>query len=621
MVAPFFSNQFFFWCASLLIFLMALSIVGVVFRNFSFLHTFFQTTPKFSFRLKVLRFFSALVATPITILTIFSVIFLYFGLNAWFNNTVQSAIREAQKIASAYLKEHQQTLKSHIRELKNDLQQTFHEANLAPIEIKKQKNNFIDDLLTIQTRLRKLDEALLFCTNGSIIGRSQFSFGLEFQRINAPHLARASDKIVIYPNKQRTRFLAITKLHLPGEIYLIASRKVNPQILKKISVTTEASKTYEKILQERHLYTTYFILLFLIIVLAVLFITMWKGLLFADIISMPVQALMNAATKIQNGFYNTRCRIPEKYQKIHEIRQLITTFNHMTQEVDHQQKTLKKVHFELQKKHLFTKNVLSAISSGVIALNRDGEIILINAHALTLLEASLSTLKGKKLKLISPDLWECFLNSKEQQEHQINFLTKKGIIKTFRVRIKGTEQKNQDFLEPVMTFEDITLFVVSERQAAWADLAKRVAHEIKNPLTPIQLSAERLQKRYLPQITENPEIFKQCIQTIQRQVNNLVLILEEFLSFARLPKPEKKSVDLEKLIQREVKFHQEIYPNIEWTLDAHPIFLCIDEQQISQVLINIFKNSVEGISPFKPRETGNPYFSSGNPTRCSDQNF
>ena len=549
--------------------------------------------PLASFYRKFLRFFLTVIGVPIVLLTAFAIVFLYFGVQAWFNQKVQTALSESRITAQAYLKEHQENLKYHVRAFKNDFEQSFKEAlQRSPHNIK----NFapiLNHFLTLQTNIRKLDECIIFSGRGDVIARSQFAFGLEFESIARKSFEKAQNSVLIFPNKRQTRFLGIAKLPYGDDLYLIAARKVDPKILKRIAMMDQAYAAYHKILEDRHAYISWFILLFLGVMILILGGAVWRGFTFADMISRPLQHLIEAAQKIQKGLYSTRCLSDSRPKRLEEINDLITVFNQMAEEVEEQQKALSAVHQELKRRHFLTKNVLKAVSSGVVALDEKGVIVMANARASELLKVGKKNLVGRSLSTVCPELWECFQNIHDQEF--VDILIQGTNPRTFRVHVQGLQNRSAVTLQPVITFDDITLFLIAQRQAAWADIGRRVAHEVKNPLTPIQLSAERLKRRYLPQINKDPDIFESCIETIQRQVKHLSKLLEEFLSFARLPAPQKTEVHLKTLVKEALELQKAAFPEILWRLEGDDLNLECDPGQIGQALTNLFKNSMESI--------------------------
>lgn len=547
---------------------------------------FLSKEPSSRLHLRVIRAFGFLVIAPIVLLAVFSGLFLHFGMQVWFNQKVQVAIHESQAVAQAYLKEHQEVIKQNVRIMARGLQE-----NLPQLLTNK---TLLDGFLTLQSDLLSLTEVVLFSRDGNVVGRSQFSFSLEFEGISGVNLERARHGIVIYPNQRNDRVIALIALQSEADLYLIVSRKVDQQVIERIVATREAATAYKNLLEERWRFSWQFLILFVVFAGVVLALAIWRGLAFSRQLLKPIQKLIGAARQIQEGDFQARVPLAPP-AKIDELEMLAQAFNQMVDEIATQQAELKRTHIELKRRHQFTENVLAGVSSGILGLDAEGRIHLANQRAFELLNQSPISLLDQSLENLLPEWAPVLASPTLPLEAQI--LTKSsGLYKTFRIHVTGCSTEQESREERVITFEDMTEFLAIQRQAAWSDVARRVAHEIKNPLTPIQLSAERLKRRYLPQIHQDPDTFQKCVETITRQVDVLGRIVSEFSVFARLPKPSFAPVDLKGLVENVFCLHQQAYPHLEWTFTSPSslIFTC-DAQQITQVLTNLIKNAVESI--------------------------
>jgi two-component system nitrogen regulation sensor histidine kinase NtrY len=535
-------------------------------------------TPPSGLNSRILRAFAFFVIAPAAVLSLFSVAFLHFGMQIWFNEKVQTALKESQAVASAYLDEHQQVIKNNVRMMAADIR-----GNLSQL---LQTPGMVDGFLTLQSELRSLNEAVLMAHDGQVLGRSQFSFSLEFEG-STFNLERASYDTVIYPNQRNDRVIAITLVD-PGQgFFLVASRKVDQKVLERILATEKAVSAYKALLKERSLFSWSFLVLFLGFTVLLLVLALWRGLVFSKQFLDPIERLIQAARQIQQGDFHQRVETGHG-PRIDELETLARAFNQMVDEIGLQQQELRQTHEELERRHQFTENVLAGISAGILGLDEFGKIHLANERAFELLRSSPDKVIGQELQAVLPEL--------SLEGVSLPFETKIswGLYKTFRVHVTGRSGADSTVGETVITFEDMTHFLAIQRQAAWSDVARRVAHEIKNPLTPIQLSAERLKRRYLPQIQKDPESFDKCVETIMRQVDVLGRIISEFSAFARMPRPSFVDVDLSELLENAFFLQKHAYPTIDWTLNAPPSFFWVcDPQQITQVLTNLLKNSVE----------------------------
>jgi two-component system nitrogen regulation sensor histidine kinase NtrY len=569
-------------------------------KNFIDALPFYKKISDSRLYLRIMRAFGFLVIGPILLLALFSGVFLNLGMQSWFNQKVQIAIEESGAVAQAYLEEHQEVIKQSVRFMVRDIQE-----NLPQIPNSKQ---VLDEFLTFQSALRSLGEAIIFTGQGQVIGRSQFSFSLEFEEISGQNLERARQSVVIYPNRRNDRVIALTQINREKDLFLIVSRKVDQKVLMRLLAVKEAAAAYKNLFEERRLFSVFFTVIFLIITAVIFVLALWRGAVFSKQFLKPIQNLIEAARQIQKGFFQTRVPI-DPQANIDELETLALAFNQMVDEIALQQKELKTTHIELQRRHEFTENVLSGVSSGVLGLDLEGHIRVANQRTFEILKCDASDFIGKTLTEVLPD-WSFLLNAKEYPLETELAVGPLGFQQIFRVHV--TRPKGHESLQEwVITFEDITKFLSIQRQAAWSDVARRVAHEIKNPLTPIQLSAERLKRRYLPQIKEDPETFKKCIETITRQVEGLGKIISEFSRFARLPKPSFSRTLLKEVSESVLLLHTQAYPLIQWHITIpEEIEIQGDIGQITQVLTNLLKNAIEAVEEKNPHHKGgNIWFS------------
>lgn len=536
---------------------------------------------------QVVSVFSLLVIMPAMAMALFSGFFLHLGMQAWFNDKVQTAIQESQAVAEAYLEEHQKVIAHSVRAMKHDLEEVFAQFSAKQVDL--------DDYLTTQAHFRFLNEAIVFSQSGQVIGRSQFSFSLEFEEILGSDLKKSRNEVVIYPNQQHDRVIALIQISPDKDLYLLVSRLVDKKVLQRMASTQEAVGAYQRLLQERSSFAIQFAIIFSVITLLMLLLAIWGGFIFANQLVKPIGRLIQAAGKIREGDLSVRI---DAASAVNELGTLGQAFNQMVTELDAQTRALLAVNQELEQRRQFMGNVLAGVSSGVMGLDQEGRIHLPNTMALNLLEIREEDCIGKKLHDISPELAALFEEARHSLhpvfEQQVT-LERHGQMHVLRVHFTGSAK--QETKEIVMTFDDVTELLSAQRKAAWSDVARRIAHEIKNPLTPIQLSAERLKRRYLKQIQDDPETFKICIETIVRQVEHIGQMVGEFSSFARMPSPVMIQQNLTILCKQALFLEQEAYPDILFNLeisDADPLFVC-DSQQMNQVLMNLLKNAAESI--------------------------
>jgi two-component system nitrogen regulation sensor histidine kinase NtrY len=304
-----------------------------------------------------------------------------------------------------------------------------------------------------------------------------------------------------------------------------------------------------------------------------------------------------AAEKIRGG--DLTARVTERPDD-DEIATLGRTFNRMTSQLAAQQAELITANRQLDERRRFTETVLSGVSAGVIGVDRDGLVTLPNPSALAMLEQSFDEVVGRPFAEVAPEMAELFNKLSDDTAEAVErgqvMMRRSSGTRTLLVRV-AREVTGNELLGYVVTFDDVSELVAAQRNAAWADIARRIAHEIRNPLTPIQLSAERLKRKYLKEVKTDPEVFEQCTDTIIRQVGDIGRMVDEFSAFARMPRPVYREEDLGQLVRQAVFLQQVARQDIRFDsrLPNEPIRLSCDSRQIAQVLTNILQNAIDAI--------------------------
>ncbi|MGB1229952.1 MAG: sensor histidine kinase [Holosporaceae bacterium] len=542
---------------------------------------------------KVVRFLGGLVTLPIVMLTAFSLFLLYFGLHTWFDTKVQTAIAESKNVSAAYLKAHQEVVRQSTTLFLRDLQEAMPHMQQHP--------RFVSDFLTLQVGVRSLSGAVLVQSSGRVLGRSLFSFGLELEAVKTGFFNKTSQQVHVWFRKENKQVMAIARPFVGQDLFLIVNRKIDQRVLKSIHNASVASKAYTHFLKEKWALILFFGIVLVVVTGLVLVLTVWRGRRFAQMLTSPLHQLTQAAHMIQGGRFDLRKAVYHPNTPS-ELLLLGQSFYHMAHELKRQQTQLQKAHAELERRHVFMQSVLVHLSAGVLVLDQKGRIILANAKAKEILAAGRRKIEGLLLQDVSDGLYGCFSKAllqsddvHEKKSTKLSYVEQITIKVAEKALILKVSLANSPLGDVILTFEDISGFLDVQRQAAWANVARHVAHEIKNPLTPIQLSAERL-KRLLKRGETPPDTFRKSIDTIERQVKHLTRMLSSFLSFAKMPSPQKQKVDFKKLVDNLVTLEQEAYPHIEWTLEGpKELFLVCDPQQLQQVLVNLLKNAVESI--------------------------
>jgi two-component system nitrogen regulation sensor histidine kinase NtrY len=533
--------------------------------------------------------FSLVAVTPTITVAVFSVLFFNFGLQGWFSDRVRTAINQSLVVAEAYLREHQQVITNDIVAMADDISREGALLMANPPRLKA--------VVEAQSLLRSLTETLVFDRDGKVLARAGFSLGLEFEKVPDWAIEEARNgRVAILTSEDEDRVRALVRLGQFGDIYLFIGRHVEPRVINHIERVREAVSTYQRMEGERSGIEVTFAMIFATVALLFLFAAVWVGLSFATSLARPVSALVNAAERVRGGDLGVRV---EDSAAGNELGSLSRAFNRMTSQLEGQRRELMDANQQLDTRRRFTEAVLAGVSAGVIGLDQHGNINLPNRMASELLSTELDAYLSMPLAEVVPEMTEIVSTARAHPdrpaESQIT-LTRDGRVRTLLVRVTGERGAGavQGF---VVTFTDITALLLAQRKAAWADIARRIAHEIKNPLTPIQLSAERLKRKYLKQIADDPETFEICTETIIRQVGDIGRMVDEFSAFAQMPAPVMKHQDLVELSRQAMFLQQSAHADIEYAFNAPdgPVEADCDARQIGQALTNLLKNAAEAI--------------------------
>ncbi len=535
--------------------------------------------------------FSIIAVTPAVLVAIFAAVFLNVGLQGWFSDKVKAAVEDSAVVAKAYLSEHQQSIRSDALAMANDL-------NREAAQLSSNQRQF-NRVLTVQARIRDIPEAIVSDRNGLVLARSQFSQSLEFELVPDWAFNQASTgEIVVLTSEQDDRVRAVVRLARYVDAYLLVGRFVDSRVIDHVDRVNRGVEQYKDIEEKRGGIQITLVMLFIVVALMMLLAAVWIGLILATQVAKPISSLVTAAEEVRGG--NLGVNLYEE-SNLDEIDTLIRAFNRMTAQLASQQEGLIDANLQLDERRRFTETVLAGVSAGVIGLDMNGCINLPNRSASELLQIDLLKKEGQPLSNVVPEMQEIFKEAVARPErlHQTEVkLERSGQTIILMVRITAEQGPNGDVIGYVATFDDITALQSAQRQAAWADVARRIAHEIKNPLTPIQLSAERLKRKYLKQIENDPDTFKTCTETIVRQVGDIGRMVDEFSSFARLPEPSLRPENLSDICRDTVflERNRDGHVTVSFEDTDTDILLHCDRQQFTQAITNLIKNAVESVS-------------------------
>lgn len=542
---------------------------------------------------RIVTVFTMLAVAPAVLVAMFAAIFFYFGVEAWFSERVKTALDESQQVAQAYLQEHQQVLRADALSMANDLNRQAVRLSEDPLRLTQ--------IVSAQAYLRSLTEVIVFDGSGKILARSGLTFALSFEPVTDDMRDRARDgEVVLLISDTDDRVRALLRLDNFVDTYLFVGRLVEPKVLAHMEATERAVQEYQNLKEHSLSIRVMIALIFAIVALLLLMAAVWLGLNFATTLARPISALIGATDKIRGGDLTARVAESPQKQERDELEHLGRAFNRMADQLETQRSELIEANRQLDLRRRFTEAVLAGVSAGVIGVDPDFQINMMNERAGEFFQlTNTDALNGHSLSVLAPEI-DDFIKEMPRSAWltggQVELYRANQPAKSIFVRL-SSEMQGQIVRGYIITFDDVSELVAAQRKAAWADVARRIAHEIKNPLTPIQLSAERLRRKYLDEIESDPEVFETCIGTIIRHVEDIGQMVDEFSSFARMPAPIIKQNELRDLCRQTFFLQSTTRTDIEYVqkLPDDSFVSDCDGRQIAQALTNLLKNAAEAI--------------------------
>ncbi len=541
--------------------------------------------------LRLTGVFAIVALIPTVIVAVFAVLTVNIGLEGWFSERVLNVVGSSLAAAEAYEQEHRTTLTEDAESLS------------AYLEIAKQSKFFLadSDIRPLLTKgqasvQRGLKEVYLIDGVGDLRTRGERSYLFDFEKPSAESLAlAAAGETVLIEDWPNNEFRALVLLPSFPDRYLYVARKVDGSILSLLDETKQNVALYQQLERDSGKVLFNFGLLYLGFAVIVILAAIWGGLWFAERLARPVGRLALAAQRVGAG--DLDIQVMEEPGD-DEISMLGRLFNQMTRQLKGQREALMDSNNQSETRRRLFDSVLSSVTAGVIGLDAKGKIDFANPAAARLLDLGTHEAEGLTLQVAVPEFAPLFerLQRDELTSAQEELrLIRRGRQESLLLRL--SERRGEGGLEGyVVAFDDVTDLVSAQRMAAWGDVARRIAHEIKNPLTPIQLSAERIKRKYRSQVSD-PEELEQYTDVIVRQTNDLRRIVDEFSKFARMPEPVRKDEDMVALVKGAVLLQENGQPDVRFIKDlpSQPVTLDIDATMIGQALINLMKNSGESI--------------------------
>jgi two-component system, NtrC family, nitrogen regulation sensor histidine kinase NtrY len=547
---------------------------------------------------QIVGLFAVIAAVPTVLVSVVASTTLDRGLDRFFSTRTRAMIEQSLIVANAYVGEHAEAIRGDLLAMAHDL------GRAKPIF--DQDRDQFQKIISAQAAGRNLSAALLIKSDGSTVDRAGATVDKKVVLPTADLLAEVNEtdpRVALIP--EDNHLAAVVKLRGYDEMYLYAARILDPRIVAQLRATQDNVGEFANLEARRLGIQIAFGLMFAVIALIVLLSSAWLGLDFANRLVAPIRRLIGAANVVSTG--NLNIQVPVRRSE-GDLARLGETFNKMTQELRTQHEDIVRARDLIDSRRRFTEAVLAGASAGVIGVNASGHISILNRSAERLMGRSESEVLGLPLAQVAPELGEICEAARTGNQRLIQkqmAMRRDGQERNYSVRVTS-EQATEAEHGYVITIDDITELVLAQRSSAWADIARRIAHEIKNPLTPIQLSAERLRRKYSKSITDDPAVFEQCTETIVRQVDDIKRMVDEFSRFARMPKAVLADEDVADAVRQVVFLLRVAHPDIDFdvNLEAEAMPARFDRRLISQALTNIIKNAAEAIGAVPPAELG-----------------
>ena len=551
---------------------------------------------------QIVGLFSVIAVAPAVLVSILASITLDRGLDRLFSVRTRAVIQNSLIVSQAYLNEHEQSLKAETDAMAVDV------GRAKPLL--DQDSDRFRQFLTGQAGVRHMSVAMILRPDRSVIAKADIPLPPEIGPPPPPPpaelIAQAGEAEAAAGLLRDTNYAgALIKLRGYDNAYLFVARFIDPRVLAQIQQTESAIEEYANLEERRLGVQIAFALMYTVIALTVLLSAVWLGFAFANRLVAPIRRLIGATNIVSTG--NLYVQVPVRRSE-GDLAQLGETFNKMIQELRTQRQDIVRARDLVDSRRRFTEAVLAGASAGVIGVDAKGRVSILNRSAEKLIGVVEAEALERPLEEIAPELKELVEPARAGTQRLVQGQTtihRNGRDRTVSVRVTSEQSADPDH-GYVITLDDITELVVAQRTAAWADIARRIAHEIKNPLTPIQLSAERLRRKYGKTITEDRAVFEQCTDTIVRQVDDIRRMVDEFSRFARMPKPVMTPEDVADTV-RQVAFLQRVGNadiDIEVEIAEDPMPARFDRRLISQGLTNIIKNAGEAIAAVPADQLG-----------------
>lgn len=550
--------------------------------------------------LRLTRVFALLALIPTVTVAVFAVLTVNIGLEGWFSDRVRQVVGNSLAAAEAYEGEQREDLAQDARVLARFLDRE--RTRLVFLDDAELRQILSQGQNQIQRGLR---EAYVIDGTGEIRVRGERSYLFDYDRPTPAQIEQAdTEGLAIIEDWNNNEFRALVRMDAFVDRFLFVSREVDGKILSLLDETQETVRLYQQLETDRDRVLFEFGLLYLGFAVILILAAIWLGLWFAERLSRPVGRLAGAAQRVGAGDLDVQV-VEEEGDD--EIAMLGRYFNQMTKQLKGQRETLLENTRHIERRRRLFDSVLSSVTSGVVGLDAEGKVTFVNRSAERLLGWA-DDPQSVDIAVAVPEFGPLFAalrsNQIEMAQDEVK-VSREGRLENLLVRMATRRNESGGLEGYVVAFDDVTDLVSAQRMAAWGDVARRIAHEIKNPLTPIQLSAERIKRKFAPHVGEESARLEQMTDVIIRQTNDLRRIVDEFSKFARMPEPDRRVEDLTQLVGDAVVLQQSGQPEVrfETTLPDRPFEAELDATMISQALTNLIKNAGEAIETLKQKKT------------------
>lgn len=538
-------------------------------------------------QIRMVTMFALVAAIPAAIVAVVATIALNQGLDQWFSERTRAMVESSRLVARSYLLEHSQVLRDDVIWVATELEQARPTYDSDPERFQ--------GILTALAVTRSLPFTSLVNAKGEPLMRAQIAVQGAYPRLPDGITEGLVEGIPAEIAPGRVNLVgSVIKLRGYDDTYLFVARPVEAEVLEYMRLTDENITEYRQYASNRLVFQITFTIMYVGLAVVLLLAALWIGIALANRFVDPIRNLMIASTRVSGGDLDVQVPVREGSG---DLRDLSNVFNTMTRQLKTQREALVTANEMNEKRRQFTEAVVEGVSAGIIGLDPFGTVTLANARASEMLGRDEIALMGERIEVVMPQLTPILERARSARRGQVRDqieLGNEADRRTYQVQLtrEGSITESKGY---VLTFDDITDLESAQRTSAWADVARRIAHEIKNPLTPIQLSAERLRRRYGAKLEDDREVFDKCINTIVRQVGDIGRMVDEFSAFARMPEAAPDIADLSDTVRQAVFLESVRLPEvtIDTLLPDEPIIAWFDSRLIAQSLTNLIKNAVE----------------------------